>query len=64
LLGVEAGIVEDAGEGSALELSVQRHRKRDPSVGVLHPHMAAALADTPPTGTFEGLYEALTGEDR
>lgn len=63
-LGVETCVRQDPRQGAALKLSVERHRQRDPAVGVLHADMAAALAHHLPTRAFECLDEPFAGQDR
>lgn len=56
---VQSSVAEDAGQRAALEFPVQRHRKRDAPLGMLHPDVAAALTRDRPSIAFEGFDEAL-----
>jgi hypothetical protein len=53
LIRFHSGITENAGERAALELAMQRHSQRDPSVGVLHADVTATLPCNLLAGTFE-----------
>lgn len=64
LLDIHSSIVENSRQRAALELPMQRHRQRDPSVMVLHADMTPALARDLPASTFERFDEAPTGNDR
>src|ERR1700733_16037948 len=62
---VDSSVMENAREGSALELSMQGHCQRGGRTGgMLHADMATALACNRPSCAFQRLDETLTRNDR